>query len=121
MSVMRYLDMLPKVTSRKQASEPYLAHSSKWVRAPASGILNLNKQLGERVLEGETIGFVSDPSDMFVDEKVEFFSPFDGIVIGHTKVPLVNEGDAVFHIAGFANAREVAAELETFQEEILDV
>ncbi len=120
-SVMRYLDMFPKSRSRKKVTEPYLADSSKWVRAPANGILNINKELGERVREGETIGFVSDPSDMFVDEKIEFVSPFDGIVIGHTKVPLVNEGDAIFHIASFANAKEVAAELETFQEEILDV
>ena len=37
------------------------------------------------------------------------------------QVPLVNEGDAIFHIASFGNAKEVAAELETFQEEILDV
>ena len=120
-SVMRYLDMLPKSRSRKQVIEPYLADSSKWVRAPANGILNIHKELGERVQQGEKIGFVSDPSDMFVDQKVEFFAPFDGIVIGHTKVPLVNEGDAIFHIASFANAKEVAAELETFQEEILDV
>ncbi len=119
-SVMRQLRMLPASRSRKPQSEPFLADSSKWLRAPASGILNIRKQLGDRVQEGELMGFVSDPSDMFKDEKVEFHSPFDGIVIGHTKVPLVNEGDAIFHIASFANAMQVAEELESFQDEVLD-
>lgn len=119
-SVMRHLEMLPQSRSKKEESEPFLADSSKWVRAPSSGILNIAKKLGERVREGELIGFVSDPSDMFKDFTVEFHSPFDGIVIGHTQVPLVNEGDAIFHIASFANAKEVAAELESFHDDILD-
>ena len=116
-SVMRYLGMLPRSRSKKLVSEPYLADSSKWVRAPASGILNIKKQLGERVREDELIGYITDPSDMFQDQRAEFHSPFDGIVIGHTNIPLVNEGDAVFHIASFDNAREVASEVENFQEE----
>ena len=79
--------------------------------------MNIMKQLGDRVGEDELIGYITDPSDMFEDRPVEFHSPFDGIVIGHTNIPLVNEGDAVFHIAGFDNAREVASEVESFQEE----
>ena len=118
-SVMQYLGMLARSRTATKKTDPYLADSSKWVRAPASGILNVGKQLGERVREGELIGFVSDPSDMFADPKVEFYSPFDGIVIGLTRVPLVNEGDAIFHIASFDNAREVEAELEIFQDDIL--
>ncbi len=118
-SVMRHLGMLPR-SRIARGTDPYIADSSKWVRAPASGILNIRKQLGEGVSEGELIGFVSDPSDMFKDPKVEFHSPFDGIVIGLTRVPLVNEGDAIFHIASFENAKEVEAELENFQGDILD-
>ena len=118
-SVMRHLGMLPRSGIGK-GTDPYIADSSKWVRAPASGILNIRKQLGEGVSEGELIGFVSDPSDMFEDSKFEFHSPINGIVIGLTRVPLVNEGDAIYHIASFDNAKEVEAELEIFHGDILD-
>ncbi len=125
-SVMRFLEMLPqsKASSNKNQLEPFIADSSSWVRSPISGILNTNKTLGDRIKEGEVLGIVTDPSDLFSDPVVEFHAPFDGIVIGHTKVPLVNEGDAIFHIARFSNAKEVAKEvareMESFQDEIID-
>jgi predicted deacylase len=119
-SVMRYLSMLPKLSNRSRHAEPYIAHSSSWVRAPISGILNTNKQLGDRVKEGELLGIVTDPSDLFSDPTVDFHSPFDGVVIGHSQVPLVNEGDAIYHIASFENAKQVAQELESFQDETME-
>lgn len=119
-SVMRYLEMLPKSRSAKNMLEPYIADSSTWVRSPISGIVNISKKLGDRVKQGETMGAVSDPSNLFEDPQTEFYAPFDGIVIGHTQVPLVNEGDAIFHVASFEDAKEVAQELETFQDETMD-
>ncbi len=115
-SVMRHLGMLPE-SRKKPLTEPFIADSCKWVRAPASGILNIKKQLGDSVKKDEPIGYISNPSNMFADDRAEFYSPFDGIVIGHTNIPLINEGDAVFHIASFNCMHEVASEVEFFQEE----
>ena len=45
-------------------------------------------------------------------------SPSNGVVIGRTNLPLVYEGDAIFHIAEYG--RKVAAvekDVERFQEE----
>jgi predicted deacylase len=121
-AVMRYLSMLPKSSPKLKLkyTEPYIAHSSSWVRSPTSGILNTAKKLGDRVKEGEVLGIVTDPSDLFQDPKTEFHSPFDGIVIGHTQVPLVNEGDAIYHIASFENSEKVAEDLENFQDETME-
>ena len=119
-SVMRYLEMLPRSRSARKIAEPYVSESSSWVRSPTSGILNTDVQLGDEVKQDSELGVVTDPSDLFSDPKVPFVAPFDGVVIGKTRVPLVNEGDALFHIASFDNAGEVAAELESFQDEIMD-
>jgi hypothetical protein len=38
-------------------------------------------------------------------------------VIGRTNIPLVLEGEALFHVARFEDAREVAQHLENFHTE----
>ena len=45
-------------------------------------------------------------------------SSTDGIIIGRTNLPLVNEGEALFHIARFKNAEALADTLEDFQLEM---
>jgi predicted deacylase len=124
-SVMRHLNMLPPLAQGDSQPDvdkrtPFVADSSAWVRSPISGILNTSKQLGDQVIEGEVMGEIIDPSDLFSDIVTYFHAPFDGIVIGHTKVPLVNEGDALFHIARYTDAKRVAQEVENFQDESFD-
>ena len=115
-SVMRNLEMLPALKSKRKLVEPIVARSSSWVRAPQSGILRVLKSLGSRVKLNESLGFVSDP---FGEVEEEVLSPVDGIIIGRTNLPLVNEGEALFHIAKFKSAETVADKVEQFQQ-ILD-
>lgn len=75
---------------------PLLANASKWVRAPEGGVLRSAKRIGEAVSQGDVIGHVSNPYD---DSSVEVRSPRRGIIIGRTTLPIVNMGDALFHIA----------------------
>ncbi|RFF27561.1 MULTISPECIES: succinylglutamate desuccinylase/aspartoacylase family protein [unclassified Wenzhouxiangella] len=96
--VMRQLGMLPR-TRKKAPPEPVIARSSSWVRAPQSGLFRAYVALGNRVTRNETVlGVVSDP---FGEEEIEVHSPWSGIVIGRLNLPLVNEGDAICHIARF--------------------
>lgn len=96
--VMRQLGMLPK-TRKKPPPEPVIARSSSWVRAPQSGLFRAYVALGDRVTRNETVlGVVSDP---FGEAEIEVNSPWSGIVIGRLNLPLVNEGDALCHIARF--------------------
>lgn len=41
-----------------------------------------------------------------------------GIIIGITMMPLVSNGDALFHVATFDNIRAVAEEVLYFEEEL---
>ena len=72
---------------------------TKWVRASRGGILHLEVGLGEQVTQRQRIGFIDDA---FNHKPSILRSPFDGIVIGHSQNPLVNQGDGIVHIAAIA-------------------
>ena len=115
-NVMRALEMLP-ISKRgpKKLAEPYVAHSSAWTRAPESGMLRTLVALGALVQKYDLLGMISDP---FGETEVEVRAHINGVVIGRTNLPLVNEGDALFHIARFgAKSKTVAKHVEDFNLE----
>lgn len=110
-NVMRELGMLP-ARRRAKPVEPAVARSSSWQRAPISGILRANVPLGARVKKDQRLAIVSDP---FGETEEEIIAPSPGVVIGRTNLPLVHEGEAVFHIAKFGSSRSAAEQVESFQ------
>lgn len=115
--VMRALEMLPPGRGRRSDIEPVVARSSTWVRAPSSGILSTAVRLGARVARGQVLGVVSDPLG---DEQGPVTSPVDGVVVGRTNLPLVNEGDALFHVAAFRRLDSVVEQVEALRDELSD-
>lgn len=114
-SVMREIGMLPKLKKAASTYTPMVAKSSIWVRAPKSGILRSMVSLGTTVKKNDILGIVSDP---FGEVEEQIFSAVDGIIIGRTNIPLVNEGEALFHIATFRQVDKVADRIEEFNSEI---
>lgn len=114
-SVMREIDMLPKLKSKPKSSNVncFIARSSYWVRAPHSGTLVPKKRIGDRVKKGELLAVVSN---QFGDNAFESHCPHTGIIIGITMLPLVNKGDAIFHIARFEDSTTVKESIDTYQE-----
>lgn len=114
-AVMRELGMLPKSkrTVRK-ITEPMVARSSSWVRAGRSGILRILVAMGARVRRDEVLGYIADP---FGEQELEVKASSSGIVIGRTNLPLVNEGEALFHIARFESASAAENAIEAFQND----
>lgn len=93
--VMAHLGMIDPVP-RKSAKESVFSDASGWVRAPESGILHTTRRIGDRVGRHEVVGVVADPLG---STSVPLFAEEDGIIVGRTNLPIVNRGDAVFHIA----------------------
>jgi len=112
--VMRALEMLPSSRASRER-KPFTARSSHWVRAPASGLLRARSALGVAVRPEDRLGIVADP--LGVDE-APVVADQAGVVIGRTELPLVNEGDALFHIATFDAPRKVASSVEHFHGEL---
>lgn len=114
-NVMRYLEMLPESRRKtRKRIEPVVARSSSWVRAPDSGILRAMIPLGSRVKKNTLLAVVADP---FGEAETAIHAPFSGIVIGRSNLPLVNEGDALYHLARFEDIDEVEARVDEFQEQ----
>jgi len=113
-AVMRELEMLPASSRSRAYPEPLVARASTWVRAGRSGILRVTVPLGARVRKGQVIGVIADP---FGQQELEVRASCGGIVIGRTNLPLVNEGEGLFHIARFDSTREAETTVEAFQSD----
>ncbi len=112
-NIMRELGMLPITKVPRKPPPSSIATGSTWIRAPQSGIVRLIKPLGSRVEQGETLGVVADP---FGEQEQQAVAPFEGIVIGKTNLPLVNEGEALFHIAKVKRPDSAEEQIEEFQQ-----
>jgi uncharacterized protein len=94
--VMQHIGMIDGAPAPRAHSTIVLSSSSSWVRAPEGGILHSVRQVGDRVGLKEPIGVITDPIGSVT---VPVFSEDDGIIIGRTNLPIVNRGDALFHVA----------------------
>lgn len=117
LNVMRHLGMIRKRKKPDNKSMVLQARSSQWVRAPQGGIFRTEVSLGERVARGDRLGEVGD---WIGHEALAVNSPVTGIVIGRTNLPVINEGDALFHIARFQDSSKVEAAIEEFHTEHIE-
>jgi len=69
---------------------------SKWIRAGRGGIFHLEVSLGEKVQKKQQLGFITDA---FGENSLSVRAIYNGIAIGCTQNPLVNQGDAIVHLA----------------------
>jgi predicted deacylase len=110
LNAMRHIGMLALGMKSRMAA-PVVADSTSWVRAPESGIVIPKVELGSRVTADQVLAIIGDPVS---DEEAQVKAPFDGIVIGHSKLPLAHEGDALFHIAAFKSVSRAENRVEEF-------
>ena len=113
LNVMRQIGMLPKLKNARQVM-PVIARSTSWVRAPSSGIVTARIRLGNSVQKDQSLASISTPLG---DEEDHVIAPFDGIVIGQSKLPLAHEGDALFHLGAFKSIPRVENLVENFAAE----
>jgi hypothetical protein len=117
LAVMRHIGMLAASRKRQSKREPFVARSSVWVRAPQSGIFRMLVPMGASVNKGDLLGMVAAPYGKDNSE-TEVYASSSGIVIGRSNIPLVNEGEALFHIARFNKPDEVATSVEAFHSDL---
>jgi len=116
-NILREVKMLPSTMSNKTKRLPIVTKSSQWIRSTHSGMLRTIKALGDTVERDETIAFIDDPLE---DISFEIKSTFDGVIIGKSEIPLVQEGDAVFHIGRFKNLETAETKIEYFSEDAIE-
>lgn len=119
LNVMSQIGMINRSGRLKSVSAKVVheARSSHWLRAPHSGSLQILKTLGKQVEKGQILGRISDP---FGDHPHDVVALKTGIIVGINLLPLVNTGDALFHVATFDNTDTLEEQLEDYEEEVLD-
>ncbi|NRD74107.1 succinylglutamate desuccinylase/aspartoacylase family protein [Shewanella sp. VB17] len=116
-NVLSFLGMLGKIR-RKNTVLPFIANTSAWLRANCSGVVFQVKKLGDRVKQGDCLAKISDPFGSLLGDIV---ANRDGIIIGNQNIPLVQQGEAMFHVAYFIDEDdgEIIEQLEKLQDDLL--
>ncbi|ETX15964.1 succinylglutamate desuccinylase [Roseivivax halodurans JCM 10272] len=115
--VMQELGMIAGRGVPKARGPSVFCQASSWVRAPSGGLMRTLRRRGDYVEEGAVLGIVSGP---FGEIEEEVRAPSAGIVIGRTHLPVVNEGDALFHVAVPEKAVDARAATQDFEASHLD-
>lgn len=115
--VMKTLEMLPAKGIAKARKGSLLCSDSSWTRAPMGGLLRGYRSEGDVVEPGEVLAAISDP---FGEQEAEVTARHGGIIVGRAVMPVVNEGDALFHIAKVQSADAAEAAMEGLSEQLAD-
>jgi predicted deacylase len=113
--LLKHLGMIAEALPLPPHQTPVHASDSTWVRSPEGGILHSLRRTGDRVGKGEELGAVTGPLG---ENPVAVVAEDNGIVIGRTNLPIVNRGDALFHIAKL-KTRMRSAEAVPDEDEII--
>lgn len=117
-NVLRHLGMIKKSRSRKVPASPFIAHNSGWIRANASGFVSHKFDLGDQVEKNQVLAEIGSPYGEITEHVL---SNHKGIIIGKQNIPLVQEGEAMYHIAYFnEDACDVADHIGNVQDELIE-
>ncbi|MFP4275406.1 MAG: succinylglutamate desuccinylase/aspartoacylase family protein [Paracoccaceae bacterium] len=114
--VLHHLGMIGAKGVPRRRGRSLLCRNSSWYRAPVGGLMRTYRGTGDLVEPGTVLGAVSDP---FGEVEHEVLAEETGIIVGRTNMPVVNEGDALFHVAaieGQDNAGGALAEMSAAME-----
>jgi uncharacterized protein len=115
--VMQSIEMINGGDIEEAASRPVRSSSSTWLRAPIGGLLRTFKTTGSEIAPGDVLGIISDP---FGDTELDVTSDRPGLIVGRTNLPIVNEGDGLFHIARVSQSSDPEATIESLTEQLGD-
>lgn len=115
--VMRHLGMIKARGITKPRVAPLKSSSSYWLRAPAGGLWRALKNTGDHVETGDVLGVVADP---FGEIETEIVAEEPGLLVGRTNLPVVNEGDGLFHSARLRRQDDPEATIETLAGQLDD-
>lgn len=113
--VLRKLEMISGKGIAKPKVTPIRSKSSYWQRAPAGGLLRTFKSIGEEVAKGDLLGVVADP---FGEAETEIAADYGGLIIGRTNLPIINEGDGLFHIAKIQKTDNAEATIDSLANQL---
>ncbi|MFM7402857.1 MAG: succinylglutamate desuccinylase/aspartoacylase family protein [Erythrobacter sp.] len=114
--VLAHLGMIGADDGLTTVGIPARANRSVWVRAPRGGVTHRVCKSGDPVRAGDLLACVAG---LFGEDAQDLVSPVDGIIIGHATLPVVYQGDALFHIAVINHPERVGERIDSITDAIL--
>lgn len=111
-NVMQFTDMLSKEATTEV--NPIFSSDTDWIVAHSAGILHPCVSLGQMIEKNETIGTISDPFGLEIEEPIK--SSFKGIVVGVNTSPLIHEGLPLFKVASFIDDEKAETVIEEWDQ-----
>jgi predicted deacylase len=117
LNVLYHLKMIAIHPDKKLlASNSVITQTSRWVRAPSSGLIQPITTLAKAVKKNEVLAYIHDP--FLMNKSIPVIAPFAGMIIGQTLHPVIYQGDALFHIASLKKIRNVSNYIDELVEEV---
>ena len=114
LAVMTDLGMIRRGKVNTDGVTSPVSRKSTWLRAPEGGVLRIHCKVGDTIRKNDLLGLVSDP---FGERETEIRAVHGGLIIGRANLPVVNQGDALFHIATLSKKVEPGSTAEAIEEE----
>ena len=95
--VLSHLEMLSNtIKVPEDKAPPVIISKSRWVRAQKSGLLHVKIDCNKHVKKGEFLATITDP---YGKMRIKVMAPNEGYIININHAPIVNQGDAIFHLS----------------------
>ena len=94
--ILEHFKMISKspIKITKKSGSIYL-NKKRWIRAKIAGLFNSFVHNGDKVVKGQIIG---DITDTYGETSIKIKSPISGYIIAINYFPVINRGDAIFHL-----------------------
>jgi hypothetical protein len=94
--ILEHFSMISKspIKIAKKGNSIHL-NKRRWIRAKIAGLFNSFVHNGDKVVKGQIIG---DITDTYGETSVKVKSTISGYIIAINYFPVINRGDAIFHL-----------------------
>lgn len=93
--ILRHFNMINETIEIPKISTSIEITSRRWIRAKVAGIFNVKIKNGAAVKKGQILGNIMDT---YGETNIAIKAPNDGYIIALNNFPVLNMGDALFHI-----------------------
>lgn len=93
--ILQHYNMIHKDVQVAEGQPSIQIKNRKWIRAKVAGLFNPKVSNGAKVKKGQVLGNIMDT---YGETNVAIKAPNDGYIIAKNNFPIINMGDALFHI-----------------------
>jgi predicted deacylase len=95
LNILKHFNMISEDVIIKKTKKSTVITKRKWIRADIAGLFSKLIKNGEKINKGQLLGNIMDT---YGETKLKVISPKSGYIIAVNNFPIVNMGDALFHI-----------------------